>query len=62
MKFGAKIMRLRAKLRQRREEKRNKITNKNAIYAPRHKWHGLEGKCEPERNAVQAGGTSIPLA
>jgi hypothetical protein len=27
-------MRLRAKLRQRREEKRNKITNKNAIYAP----------------------------
>ena len=47
-------MRLRAKLRQRREEKRNKITNKNAIYAPRHKWHRLEGKCEP------AG--SVPLA
>ena len=27
-----------------------------------HKWHGMENKCEPERNAVQTGGKSIPLA
>jgi hypothetical protein len=35
MKFGAKIMRLRAKLRQRREEKRNKITNKKMPFLRR---------------------------
>jgi hypothetical protein len=33
--IGAKILRLRAKLRQRREEKRNKITNKKMPFMRR---------------------------